>query len=65
MKAIKAESERPLHDVTLHLRVSAEVLEVIKPAAEQEALRLTTWCRRVLVLAARERQGRAVNSPTN
>jgi hypothetical protein len=51
--------------VTLHIAVPLSILAVIKPAAEAEALRLTTWCRRVIILAARERQSRAASAPTN
>jgi hypothetical protein len=66
--AIKTtEAERPLRDIILHLRVPVKVLAELRPAAEADALKLTTWCTRVLVLAARERerQSRAASAPTN
>jgi len=45
---------RKQRDVMVHLRLPENVLAVIEPQAEHEGLRLPSWIRRVLVLAARE-----------
>lgn len=42
-------------DVCVHLRIPPAVLSVIKPAAESEGLRLASWIRRTIVLAATQR----------
>jgi predicted HicB family RNase H-like nuclease len=41
-------------DVMIHLRIPPEIFAVIKPAAKNEGLKLPSWIRRTLVMAAKE-----------
>ena len=41
-------------DVMIHLRIPSEIFAVIEPAAHNEGLRLPSWIRRTLVMAAKE-----------
>jgi hypothetical protein len=41
-------------DTMIHLRIPAEIFKVIEPAAHSEGLRLPSWIRRTLVMAAKE-----------
>ncbi len=45
-------------DVMLYLRIPREIFKVIEPAAKSEGLRLPSWIRRTLIMAAKQTQDR-------
>ena len=47
-------------DVRLYLRIPKEIYEIIEPAAQSEGLRLPSWVRRTLVMAARQVQAKQI-----